>query len=109
MWIDLQTSTVMIINGLTSQPCSSIVQIKGLYLSCLILMAWLVNLSCVNVNSIIYTARLGVGRNGPFCSCVAPFIYIMSGYGPTRYVLLVVWHVHGRMHSDSRWGHVSLS
>ena len=61
---------------------------------------------CVNVNSIIYTAGSGAGRNGPFCACVAHFIYIMSVYSSTRFV---VWHVHGRMHSDSRWGHASLS
>lgn len=39
---------------------------KGFYLSCLVLMAWSVNLSCVNVNFIIRAARLGVGRNGHF-------------------------------------------
>lgn len=37
------------------------------------------NMLCVNVNSIICTAGSGAGRNGPFCACVAHFIYIMSG------------------------------
>jgi hypothetical protein len=105
----MRASTILIISGLASYRCYSIVEIKGLYLSCLILVACLVNMSCVNLNSIICTTRLGVGSNEPFCSCVAPFIYIMSRHSPTRYVFLVVWHVHGRMHSDSRWGHVSLS
>lgn len=109
MWMDMRASTILIISGLTSHHCSSIVEIKESYLSCLILVACLVNMSCVNVDSIICTSRLGVGSNEPFCSCVAPFIYIMFRHNPTRCVFLVVWHVHGRMHSDSRWGHVSLS
>lgn len=62
---------------------------KGFYLSCLVLMAWSVNLSCVNVNFIIRAARLGVGRNGHFCSCVPPCIYIMFGYSLPRDVHLV--------------------
>ena len=37
-------------------------------------------------------ARLGAGGNVPFCSCVAPCIYIiMFGHSLAR-------HVHGRNH-----------
>ena len=56
------------------------------------------NLSCVSVNFIIWTMRLGASRIGQFCSCVAPCIYIMFGYSLPRDVHLAIMHVHGRGH-----------
>lgn len=66
---------------------------EGFYLSCLVLMAWFVNLSCVSVNFHLWTARLGASGNGQFCSWVAPCIYIVCGYSLHGDVHLVVWHV----------------
>lgn len=48
----------------------------GLYLSCLILMAWSMNLSCVNVYIVIWMFRVGACRNEPDWFCVAHCIYI---------------------------------
>lgn len=83
-------------SGLTIHPCSSIAEIRGLYLFCLVLMAWSMNLSCVNVYSIICMARFKACRNGPSCSCVAPCICIMSWHSLAR-------HVHGRSHEGMMW------
>lgn len=49
-------------------------------------------LSCVNVKSNIWMAMLGVGMNGPSCSCVAPCTNMMFGDGVARHVHFVVWH-----------------
>lgn len=43
----------MVLSGFTAQPCYMIAVIRGLYLSCLVLMAWYINMFCVNVNFII--------------------------------------------------------
>lgn len=59
------TLVVMILRGLTFHPCAQIVFINGLYLSCLVLMAWLVAMSCVNVNFMICMVRSNEGMNGP--------------------------------------------
>lgn len=85
-------------------------KIGGLYLSCFVLMAWFMNLSCVNVSSIICMARFGACMNVPYCYCVAPCMYIMYGHSLARHVHLVVWHVHGRSHEGMMWscGHSTL-
>ena len=57
---------IMIMSRFIVHPCALIAIIRGLYLSCLVFM------SCVNVTSIIWTARLGAGKNGLDCSCVGP-------------------------------------
>lgn len=44
----------------------------------LVWIACSMNLSCVNVNSIICMVRLGVGRNGPYCFFVALWMYTIS-------------------------------
>ena len=58
-----QTLAVMVMRGLTFQPWVLIALMRGIYLSCFVLMAWFVFLSCVNVNSIIWIVRLGKGMN----------------------------------------------
>lgn len=69
-----------------------------MYLSCFVFMAWSIYLSCVNVNFVIWMAKLGVGMNGPDCFCVAPCAYIMSGRSLARHVHFVVWHVQCKIH-----------
>ena len=93
-----RTPAVMTMSGFIFQPCALIAVIRGLYLSCLVLMACSVYLSCVNVNSIIWTVRLGAGMSGLDCSCVTPCIYVMYGRSLARQVHLVVWHKHCRSH-----------
>ena len=67
----------MIMNGFIIHPCSSIADIRGVVFVLFGLMAWSVNLSIVNVNSIICTSKLGVCKNMLVFSCVAPCIYIL--------------------------------
>lgn len=43
-------------------------------------MAWLVYLSCVNMNSMSCMARSGVGINGPVWVMIAPCMYRLSGH-----------------------------
>ena len=89
VWMVPRTPAVMVMRGLTCQPCILIAAMRGLYLSCFVLMAWSVYLSCVNVNSIICMVRLGAGMNGPDCSCVTPCIYRMSGRSLARHMQVV--------------------
>lgn len=67
-----QKLVIMIMSGFIVHPCALIAIIRGLYLSCLVFMSWSINMSCVNVTSIIWTVRLGAGKNRLDCSCVGP-------------------------------------
>jgi hypothetical protein len=71
---------------------------RELYLSLLVSMARAVNLLCVNVNSIIWMVRWGIGICGPCYSYGAPWMYMMSGLSLARHVHLVVTHEHGSIH-----------
>ena len=65
LYIAPLTLVVMILRGLSSHPVAQIVFINGLNLSCLVLMAWLVAMSCVNVNSMICMVRSDERMSGP--------------------------------------------
>lgn len=73
--MELGIHVVMIMSEFTIQPCALVAVIRRLYLSSLVLMAWSINYSCVNLNSIMWTTMLGDGKNGLNCFCVAPCMY----------------------------------
>ena len=56
------------------------------------------NLSCVNVYSIIWMVRWGVGICGPSCLYGAPWMYMMSSLSLTR-------HEHGSVHGRMVWSY----
>ena len=72
------TPAIMVMRGLTFQPWALIAFIRRLYLSSFVWLAWLMNLSCVKVNSMIWISRYYVRIRGPFCSNGAVCIYTMS-------------------------------
>ena len=51
----------MTMRGLTCHPCVLMASMRGLYLSLLVSMVGAVYMSCVNVISIIWMVRWGVG------------------------------------------------
>ena len=56
-------------------------------------MAWLMNLSCVKVNSMIWISRYYVRIRGHFCSNGVVCIYTLSSSNFVRHSHLVVLHV----------------
>lgn len=93
--------------GLACHFCALMASMRGLYLSCLFLMAWFVYLSCVNVSSIGWIVGSGFGVYGAGGSCGAPWIYIMFGCRFARHEHFVVGHVHcsiqGAMVVSCKW------
>ena len=71
---------------------------RELYLSLLVSMAGAMNLSCVNVNFIIWMVKWGIGICGPGYLYGAPWMYMVYGLSLARHVHLVVRHEHGSIH-----------
>ena len=87
---------IMIISGLTFNPCALIAVIIVLF--CFVVMAWFIDLLFVIVYSLSWIAMLGVGMNGPYYSCVTPCIYTILGHSHAKHVHFVVRHEHHRVH-----------
>ena len=66
------TFAVITMRGLLFEPCALIVSTNMLYLSFFVCMASSRNLSCVQVNSMVWMVRYGVGISGLFCSYAMP-------------------------------------
>ena len=92
VWIAPRTLAMMMTRGLTFQPWVFIAVMRQLYLSCVVLMAWSVYLSCVNVNPIIWIVRLGECMNGVFVLAWHLVHIQCFGQNYTRHVHFVVGH-----------------
>lgn len=105
VWMAALTRVKIIIKCLTFQPWVQDASNKGLYLSCCILMAWLIYLSCVKVNSILSMVRPGEGSNGVVFLNATPLVYTMSRCNLARHlqhVLLLLLHVQFNIHHMHR-------
>ena len=70
-------------------------------------MAGVVYLSCVNVNSIIWMVRRGVGIRGLVVRMVLLGL-TMFGLSLARHMQLVVRHEHGSLHGGMSCGWLSI-
>ena len=79
------TPVVMTSRRLIFQPFALIAIMSGLYLLVLVLMAWLMFLSCVYLNSIVCICSSGLGSSGPLCSSVARAITMVQCMDSTMF------------------------
>ena len=86
VWIAPLTPTKMIMKGLTFQPWVHDAFKKGAYSLCSILMTWLVYLSFVKENLIIWMVRSSEGSSCPSFLNAAPLMYTMSRPHLTRHL-----------------------
>ena len=93
------TSTVMVNRGLVFHPLFCIVSMRGSYLVCLCVRAWLGYLLWQHVNSISWVVSVG---EGVICVCVwfgAPIMHKISGRSLAWHWHILCGHVHLRSQS----------